>query len=401
MQFKLLNFHKMVGGFATSLVGTFIPLMIYKATGSVRLAGLFIVGECLSRLIFNHLFRKFCNNYPQIALCIRIIPLIIYNMTLIFLDKFMLFGLIVCALTYGMSLSIKNNAQGVLLNYTSEKKTGKKIVATRIIEYSSAIIACVTGGLFIDWNQTALIILSVILYIVSVLPIFIYFIVNKTKKGFNKDFTSNVVIAFDKNPELKSKRKNIVKDFILHYFVYYFLFCVIDNFTSLYSLYLFTDVPTFTIAGYLTAVFYVANFLGVLSVEIISKKFDLKGVNAICAIICAVPIIIIPFLQSYVPIYLLIFIFGYSYSICSYFMMNSILTKCKYISANNRALLARQDGINVGKMITPLVIVLCGKILPVFFVMSVSLIGYAIYTLIMEEKMRKNLVDYIENNEIE
>ena len=30
MQFKLLNIHKFVGNFATTLVGTFIPLIISK-----------------------------------------------------------------------------------------------------------------------------------------------------------------------------------------------------------------------------------------------------------------------------------------------------------------------------------------------------------------------------------
>ena len=67
MQFKLLNFHKLLGGFATSLVGTFIPLIIYKATGSIRLAALFIIGECFSRFVFNHLFRKLYIDEEEIA----------------------------------------------------------------------------------------------------------------------------------------------------------------------------------------------------------------------------------------------------------------------------------------------------------------------------------------------
>ena len=185
MQFKLLNIHKFVGNFATSLVGTFIPLMIYNVTGSLRLAVLFLFGQCLCRLISNHLFRKFVNKYPQTALMVRIIPLLIYNIALIFLEDFMVVGLIVVIISYGISLSLKNNAYGVLLNYSSKKKTSKNIVLTRIVESLSAIVACVAGGLFIDWNQTALIIFSLSLYLVSVIPLFIYFIIYRKKVGFN------------------------------------------------------------------------------------------------------------------------------------------------------------------------------------------------------------------------
>ena len=271
MQFKLLNIHKFVGNFATSLVGTFIPLMIYNVTGSLRLAVLFLFGQCLCRLISNHLFRKFVNKYPQTALMVRIIPLLIYNIALIFLEDFMAVGLIVVIISYGISLSLKNNAYGVLLNYSSKKKTSKNIVATRVVESLSAIVACVAGGLFIDWNQTALIIFSLSLYLVSVIPLFIYFIINRKKVGFNKDFTSNAAVEYDKDPELKQKRKSIVKTFIIQYCIFYAVFCVVDPFTNMYTLHNFIDQPTFAQAGYITAMFYVAHLAGVLLVDLLKK----------------------------------------------------------------------------------------------------------------------------------
>ena len=401
MQFKLLNFHKFVGNFATSLVGTFIPLMIYKATGNLRLVALFLIGECVTRVVFNHVFKKLYTRYPQLMLMIRTIPLLIYNISLIFLEDFMVVGIIVVTISYGMNLAFKNNANGVLLNYTSRKKSSKKLTSTRIVEALSAIVAAIAGGLFIDWNQTLLIIFSMVLYIISVLPLFVFFITNKGKKGFNKDFTSNAAIEYDKDPELKLKRKRLVRKFVTRFLLFYAIFCVVDNFTTMYSLHLFVSVPTFAQAGYLSAVFQFANLVGVMFVEWISKKMDLKVANFIFAIICAIPLGIMPFIQNYALLYTLIFIFGFAYSICSYFMMNSLLTKCKIISATNRSLLARQDGAMIGKAITPLVILIGGIITPVFFAMMVGLVIYSIYSTIAEERMRKELVDYIENNEIE
>lgn len=401
MQFKLLNIHKFVGNFATSLVGTFIPLIIYNVSGSLRLAVLFLFGQCLCRFISNHLFRKFVNKYPQTALMVRIIPLLIYNIALIFLRDFMVIGLVVIIISYGINLSLKNNAYGVLLNYSSKKKTSKNIVLTRIVESLSAIVACVAGGLFIDWNQTSLIVFSLSLYLVSVIPLFIYFIINRKKVGFNKDFTSNAVVEYDKDPKLKQKRKSIVKTFIIQYCIFYAIFCVIDPFTNMYTLHNFIFQPTFAQAGYLTAMFYVAHLTGVLLVNLLKKKFDLNNVNTFFGVVCAIPLVIIPFIQNYISIYALIFLFGLSYSICSYFMMDSLMSKCKIISATNRALVARQDGIMIGQMVADLVVIIFGQVLPVFFVMSTALIIYAIYTHIVEEKLRKKLVDYLENNEIE
>ena len=169
----------------------------------------------------------------------------------------------------------------------------------------------------------------------------------------------------------------------------------------MYTLHNFIDQPTFAQAGYLTAMFYVAHLAGVLLVDLLKKKFDLKTTNTVFGIICAIPLVIIPFIQNYISIYALIFVFGLLYSVCSYFMMDSLMTKCKIISANNKALVARQDGIMIGQMVADLVVIIFGQVLPVFFVMFAALIIYSIYTHIVEEKLRKKLVDYLENNEIE
>jgi len=401
MQFKLLNFHKFVGNFASSLVGTFIPLMIYKQTGSIRLACLFMIGQSLVRIFSNHLFKNLFNKYPQITLLIRIIPMVVYNITLIFLDRFMLIGIIIVAISYGISLSLKNNALGVLLNYTSKNNSQKKLTITRCIESISGMVAAISGGLFIDWNQSALIIFSLTLYIISVVPLIIYFISNKSQKGFNVEYTSNLALQFDKEPELKEKRKGLVKQFVLQFFVLYTIFCIIENFTSMYSLHLFIDVPTFAKAGYITAVSQLAHLSAHLSVEKIAHKVDLKNLNFACGMICAIPVVVIPFITNYACIYLLIFVFGFSYAMCSYFLMNSLLEKCKIISATNSALVARQDGIMVGYMLNPLIVIICGTIVPIFFVMVGSMIIYAIYSLIIEKRLREKLVNYIENNEIE
>ena len=58
---------------------------------------------------------------------LRVIPLLIYNISLIFLEKFIIPGLIIIIISYGMNISIKHNATSILLNYASKNKTSKNI----------------------------------------------------------------------------------------------------------------------------------------------------------------------------------------------------------------------------------------------------------------------------------
>jgi len=42
-QLKLLNFHKMLANFANNLVGAFIPLIIFQATGKLTYAIIYLL----------------------------------------------------------------------------------------------------------------------------------------------------------------------------------------------------------------------------------------------------------------------------------------------------------------------------------------------------------------------
>ena len=402
MQLKLLNFHKFLSNFAVSLVGTFIPLIIYKATGSLRLAIVYLFCQCLSRLICNHLFAKLYEKYPQVFLMLRAIPLLIYSVFLIFLEDYLVISLIFVIICYGMNLSIKNNVNEILFNYSSsQKKSGKNLVFTRILESISAVISTLAGGIFLDFDQTLLIIISMALYIVSVVPIFVYYIVNRHSKGFNKDFVSNAVIEFQKDTVMGEKAKKLSKNMIINYFMIYFLFCIVDNHTNFYTLYLFIDEPTYTQAGYINAAFQIAKLFSLLSVQWIGKKFDPNvsaGVAAIFVGICAV---VIPLVQNYLGIYALFIVFGFAYEVSSYFMMQGILSKARIVGVANSTLLARQDGIMVGQMVSSLVVFIANSIMPAFVFMLFAMIAFAIYNIVAENKMRKDLVNFLQNNEIE
>lgn len=402
MQLKLLNFHKFLSNFAVSLVGTFIPLIIYKATGSLRLAIVYLFCQCLSRLICNHLFAKLYEKYPQVFLMLRAIPLLVYSVFLIFLEDYLVVSLIFVIICYGMNLSIKNNVNEILFNYSSsQKKSGKNLVFTRVLESISGVVSTLAGGIFLDFDQTLLIIISMALYIISVLPIFVYYIVNRHTKGFNKDFVSNAIIEYQKDSVMNERSKKISKNMIINYFMIYMLFCIVDNYTNFYSLYLFIDEPTYTQAGYINAVFQVSKLISLFTVQWINKKFDPYIASSVCAVLVGISAVCIPFVESYLGVYALFIVFGFGYEVASYFMMQGILSKARIVGVANSTLLARQDGIMVGQMLSSLVVFCANSIMPSFVFMLIAMVAFAIYFVVAEDKMRKDLVNFLQNNEIE
>jgi hypothetical protein len=165
---------------------------------------------------------------------------------------------------------------------------------------------------------------------------------------------------------------------------------------------MFLQNPTFTKAGYITAIFNFAKMIGLFSVEFINKKLDFNKTISAISIVLGLTLVGIPFISSSIVNYLLYFIFGFAYEVLSYFMMQALMAKSRIIGATNAALLARQDGIMVGQMLSSLIIIICGgNIVVSFFFMLAMMIVFAIYMPVSEEKLRKKMVNFLQNNEIE
>ena len=401
MQYKLLNYYKLLSIFATNLVGAFIPLIIYKASNNLILAITYLLCQSTVKLISNHIFKKQFQKYPQLFLMFRIIPLTLYNIFLILIDKYLIISVIMIPICYGINSSFKNVANNIIFNYSSNtKRPQRQLVVTRIAETMSYVISSIAGGLFLDFNQTVLIIISLSLYFISVLPIFIYFIIHRKEFTFNKDYVSNAVITFESNIEKQAVTKKLIRSFILNYFVMYTIFCVIDSFTNMYNINAFINNPTFTKAGYITSLFYLSKLVALLCVPLISKKLNIYIFTSILSVLTGVSIVVLPYIDNAIIVPILFSIYGFGYSTASYYMMNSIMTKTRILGINNESLVASQDGIVSGTILASLFVISVNSILPVFYFMLCAMIVFAIYFPWIEEKMRKQMVDYLNDNKV-
>ena len=260
-QLKLLNFYKIISNIATKLVGAFIPLIVMQAmgggSGSVIYGALSLVLIYAVRMGFNFVFRKYYEKYPQIILLLRIFTVLGYSLCIILIDTNLWLGVIGSVLFYGLDVSFKSLPSEILFNYaSSESSEGKSPLGfSRLMEQLGILVALVVGGVLLDVNKNLVIVISMVIYIISVIPLVIYYIKSKNQKTFNKDSVSNATLLYDKKPELSVNAHKISRRILWCYAITYFVFCIQDVLGNAFNIHLFLNTSSFGVAGYINAVY--------------------------------------------------------------------------------------------------------------------------------------------------
>lgn len=397
MQLKLLNFHKMLANFSTSLVGGFIPLIIYRQTESLLLAVGYLFVMYLVNYGFNLLFRKQYEKRPQLFLLLRAIPILGYSLAVILIDVSFVWGIILVTVFYALNQSIKGNSNEIILNYSVSQNTkSSSLGLTRVFEQIGSIIATIAGGLFLDYLETyVLIIIAMSIYLVSCIPLLMYYISSRKSKGFNAEMVSNAVISYSQNPDSSKRGKKVSKQILFRYAVCYFLVAFLDVFCSLYNIYVYTQLGQFAIAGYVNAVYNGTYAIGSYLVGIVSQKWDTTILATVCFIVNGICTAITPFVNNMVVVYILFGVIGLAYPFYSLFLIERMLAKTRILGVSNRAIFARDDATALGKSCC-LIFALFGTLVPAFVVMGVALVGCGTFLPSNEEKTRKMLVNYLE-----
>lgn len=400
MQLKLLNFHKMLANFSTSLVGGFIPLIIYRQTHSLLLAVLYLFVMYLINFILNQIFRKQYIKRPQLFLVLRAIPILGYSLAVILIDVSFIWGIILVTIFYATNLSFKGNSSEIILNYSVSQNTNSKSFGmTRVFEQIGVIVAVVAGGLFLDYLDTyVLIIIAMSIYLLSTIPLLIYYIRSRKLKGFNTEMVSNAFVHFSQNEDRTKKGKKVSKQILLQYGVVYFLVAFLDVFCSLFNLFVYIKMGQFAMAGYFNAVYNGAYAIGSYVVGFVSAKHDTTIFASICLFINAACATIVPFINNLIVVYVLFGVIGVLYPFYSLFLIERMLAKSRILGISNRAIFAREDASALGKACC-LIFALFGTVVPAFIAMGVGLATCGGILPKNEETTRKSLVKYLEGDE--
>ena len=166
-------------------------------------------------------------------------------------------------------------------------------------------------------------------------------------------------------------------------------------------LHVFIQNGEFATAGVINAVYNCFYAIGFYLAGIInSKKDTTKLVSFICVMI-GVLVIFLPFInvsKQFILVCIIYGVIGFSYPFISLFVLERMLIKSRIMACSNKALFTRE---------TACVIAYCVGytfgffgLIGVFIIMAITMAGSGAVIPIGEEKTRKNLVDFLQNNEI-
>lgn len=402
-QLKLLNFHKMIAYFANNLVGAFVSLIILQSTNNLYLAIGYLVINHVLRLFFTLALKNLYGKYPQLFLLLRVIPITLYNIFIFILDYNIVVGAIGICVFVAIDNSLNGLSKEIIFNYASlsQKSEEKSSIGnTRIFEQVGKIVALLIGGYLLDINKTLVVILSIVIYALSVIPLVMFYIRSRKQKTFNKDATSNAINTLNKKDELKMESERLTKKMLVTYFVVYFAFAFVDILTTTYSLFVFQKNGQFATAGVLTAIFDCFYAVGFYVAGLLNNKKDMTLFVAMSSAIIAICVVALPFVDVNNMFILVCAIYGiiaFLYPFLSLFVLDRMLLKSRIMGCSNRALFVRETGC-VSCYIIGYAMGFA-SLLAIFITIGIMMFSSSAIIPVCEEKTRKHLVDYLQNNE--
>ena len=405
MQLKLLNFHKILSQFASNIVGAFIALIIYQSTDSFAYAFLFLVLNMLLRILFSRIFYKYMERKPQIFLAIRLFPFLFYSLSILLLDtQLKWLGIGLSVIFHSLAVTFKDIPMELIFSYSTLNKGSSSNGLSRLFEYIGVISAIIIGGLFLDnMPKWVAIVVACGSYLISVIPLLIYYFKQRKSATFNQDATSNAVESFN-NIKIKKRQKNVItKKLLVRYFLIYFAFCVYDALMQLLSLYLFkVSAESYSFTSYIQASFYAMFGLGCFIAGKMDDKMDLTNIVSIFCVLSGIFVCVVPFVANLIWLEVIIFgIIGFLYSYISIFCYSRMMTRCKIMGVSNLALEGRAQASRWSQiLIYGIAAINPVMFIPAFFATGIIFASCAYFIPKNEEDTRELLVDYLQNNKL-
>jgi len=411
MQLRYLNFYKIISQFATNIVGAFVPLLIYQATGSLLYTFIYVTAELTLRVVMNLAFSTLYKKYPQIMLLLRVFPVLIYSLCIFILDYNLVLGVVLVGVFYAMSFSLKELPMEIIFNYSSvsegsEGSSSKGLGMSRMFEQIGLLIAIVMGGLFLEkLGKVIPIIIAIVTYLISIVPLVIYFVKEKKNPLFNKDAVSNAIAAFKESKVKKLQEGVIRKKVLFNIWLGYFIKSTVDEVTTVFMIFLFAKNPdAYSLAGYMQASMWFMFGVGCLAYDKLAEKWDFTKPCQICTLIVSLVVIALPFTVIYncVPVAIALFaVMGFFYGPISSFGVSNLLSKTRILGISNEGLCSRALGYCVARYPAFIVSMFGLAAIPFALFTASAIQAVAIYSSPkLEEQNRELIVDYLQNNKM-
>ncbi len=407
MQMKYLQFHKLLSNFAQELVGAFIPLILYKETRNITLAISYYIIQRIILTIFDYIFKNQFVKRPQLFLLLRTIPMLLYYIFTLLIDTNVWIACTGILIFSGMSEAFKYIPTDEVYNYNTLNSGSNTLGITKVIERIGVVAAQLLGALFLDnLSKEILIVVSLTIYIISTLPLFISYFKYRKVSSFNVEGISNAQQTFVKDEEKAKKGKVITKKIFIIYSISYALFCMCDLNTSLFGLFLYVKVDKYYIVGILSVLYYATQIPFNYLVGKIDAKKDLLPYVVVSSIVTGAFTFTIGLLMlssnfsnTLIIISLVLFLLmGAMYPFVTIFFFDRMILKSKILGKSSAMIVTREFSGTFGQLIS-VIPAIGGSFMAAFVCMGIAFIICGATLPKVEEKTRKLLVNYLQNNQ--
>ena len=403
MERKLSNFNRFMSNFSTKLVGGFIPVIVYNYTGSMQMAMLTLCIQYFLSFFLDLILEKYLIKYPQLFLFLRLIPIVIYEVLLLFVSKYPILCVIGIGVAFSCSYTFKHIPKETLFAYVNapkERGTGTHLAKGKLIGQMALICGTILGGIALDYLSTLfLVIVSISLYFIGAMPLMIYFIIHREDENRNEEYSTMEHISLKTESNNREMSNSASKKVVKEYFKFYFLQESWNAMYILLPLLMFTITGTFTTSAIASALFDGLYGVGCYLFEKLDAKRDLTVLSVVAGVLLGISGISLIFIKNMVLFYGIVSLMAICYSLIYFFSYHRMLMKSKIIGRNINCIINK---INM-YFVTTGIIVSFGIFLPVqtcFVVAGTMSIGGAVAIPYVEEKTRRILVDHLEDNEI-
>lgn len=395
MEFKYFSFYKSISNFATNLVGIFLPLLVYEYTGLFYVAIIYYIAQYILNIVFANLLKSHIYSKPQLLLLIRIIPFVLYSVCIMLLEVNVILMAIPLCICYSLNVAMSVPCEEIILNYSSEENYSEHLGISDFLTYLFASLSIVAGGFILDnINPIVLTLISVTLYTISLVPLIIFYLKNRHKTNFNKELTTNAV-ELDKNHLNKHKTKHTL---ILRYCVTLGLIFCIDASYALVSLLVYTKFELFTISA---IIYGLSDLLYGVSSLVIGKWNEIKDLGEeakYAAILSAILIVIIPFLDNQIILMLIVCALSIIEPIIIVFVSDKMIQKTRVVGVSNSALFHYTNSFYIIISIT-LLFGITGNLIPSFIVSGLGTLTAGMIINKNEEETNEILISYLDSVE--
>lgn len=400
MELKYLRIYRMIGNFATSLVGAFIPLIIYQYTGNLIYSFLYIVLQRLMTVVFIKLCRKFIYSKPQIMLIIRIAPILVFEIMTMFIDYSPILISAIIGMAYAFDVCCRQLPCEVIFSYNNLDDSAKSMGISLTFEQIGDVSAMILGALFLDKLPIIyLIVISLSLYVISIIPLTMFYVKNKNNKTFNKEYVSNALESAraHKKNSIEKLSNSVVKKYGFQHMFYQGS----DTFYLILPLVVYLYYGKFIYASIMTAVYDIVLLAVSPIIGWLDEKYDLSKVNCIACAISGVGMIAFCVIASNTNLFILQCVLtGIISATCGFpFIITEsrMLVKTRVLGNSNKGL----ETIFCSAAASDAVYQSLGFLFPPFVPMIAGGVGLALFSIVnpyIEEKTRKDMVDFIQQN---